>query len=48
MRRSVAKKVQKMAEAEGKCRLRAFRSYRDGEFNSMEVWEYCEELGVKH
>ena len=42
------KKVQAMAENEGKCRLRAFRSDRDGEFISIEFREYCEQLGIKH
>jgi hypothetical protein len=42
------KKVQRMAEAEGRCKLRAFRSDRGGEFNSTEFMKYCEELGVKH
>ena len=42
------KKVQVMAEAEGRCKLRAFRSDRGGEFNSIEFRKYCEEIGVKH
>jgi transposase InsO family protein len=42
------KKVQAMAEAEGRCKLRAFRSDRGGEFNSMDFRRYCEEHGVKH
>jgi hypothetical protein len=42
------KKVQAMAEAEGNCKLCAFRSDRGGEFNSTEFREYCEERGIKH
>ena len=42
------KKVQAMAENEGKCRLCAFRSDRGGEFNSIEFRGYCEQLGIKH
>lgn len=42
------KKVKVLAETEGRCRLRAFRSDRDGEFNSIEFKEYCDENGVKH
>ena len=40
--------MQAMAENEGKCRLRAFRSDRGGEFNSIEFRGYCEQLGIKH
>ena len=42
------KKVKVLAETEGRCRLRAFRSDRGGEFNSIEFKEYCDENGVKH
>jgi hypothetical protein len=42
------KKVQAMAESEGRCKLRAFRSDRGGEFNSVEFRKHCESLGVKH
>ena len=37
-----------MAETEGRCKLRAFRSDRGTEFNSMEFKEYCDGLGIKH
>ena len=40
--------IQAAAETEGRCRLRAFRSDRGGEFNSGEFVEYCDKLGVKH
>ena len=42
------KKVKVLAETKGRCRLRAFRSDRGGEFNSIEFKEYCDENGVKH
>jgi len=42
------KKIQVMAEAEKGCKLRAFRSDRGGEFNSLEFSQYCEEWGMKH
>jgi hypothetical protein len=42
------KKVKALAETEQECKLRAFRSDRGGEFNSIEFTEYCDEHGVKH
>lgn len=42
------RKIKSMAEAEGGCKLRAFRSDRGGEFNSTEFKEYCSDQGVKH
>ena len=42
------KKIKALAETEQESRLRAFRSDRGGEFNSIEFTEYCDEHGVKH
>lgn len=42
------KKVQAQAENEQGCKLRAFRSDRGGEFNSVEFRQYCDDRGVKH
>ena len=42
------KKIKVMAEADGNCKLRVFRSDRGGEFNSIEFREYCEQSGIKH
>jgi len=42
------KRVMALAETEQGGRLRAFRSDRGGEFNSIEFKEYCDEHGVKH
>jgi hypothetical protein len=42
------KRVKVLAETEQECKLRAFRSDRGGEFNSIEFTEYCDEHGVKH
>ena len=42
------KRIQTMAEAEGNCKLRAFRSDRGGEFNSTDFQAYCSERGMKH
>ena len=45
---SCFKKVKVLAETEKGSKLRAFRSDRGGEFNSIEFKEYCDEHGVKH
>jgi len=42
------KRVKALAETESGGRLKAFRSDRGGEFNSIEFKEYCDERGVKH
>jgi hypothetical protein len=42
------KRVKALAETEHGSKLRAFRSDRGGEFNSIEFKEYCDEHGVKH
>jgi hypothetical protein len=42
------KRVKAMAEVESGCRLRAFRSDRRGEFNSIQFTEFCNEKGLKH
>ena len=42
------KKIQALAETERECKLRAFRSDRGGEFNSIEFKQYYDERGVKH
>jgi hypothetical protein len=45
---SCFKKVKALAETESGGRLRAFRSDRGGEFNSIDFKEYCDEHGIKH
>jgi hypothetical protein len=42
------KRVKALAETECSGKLRAFRSDRGGEFNSIEFKEYCDEHGIKH
>ena len=42
------KRVKALAETERVLKLRAFRSDRGGEFNSIEFKEYCDEHGIKH
>jgi len=42
------KRVKALAETERGGKLRAFRSDRGGEFNSLEFREYCDEHGIKH
>ena len=42
------KRVKALAETERGGKLRAFRSDRGGEFNSIKFREYCDEHGVKH
>jgi transposase InsO family protein len=42
------KKVKALAETEHGSKLLAFRSDRDGEFNSTAFSDFCEENGVKH
>ncbi|KAE8767964.1 hypothetical protein D1007_60605 [Hordeum vulgare] len=42
------KKVKAAAEAQGECRLLAFRSDRGGEFNSGAFKLYCAESGIRH
>jgi transposase InsO family protein len=42
------KKVKALAENEKGSKLRAFRSDRGGEFNSIEFKEFCDEQGLKH
>jgi transposase InsO family protein len=42
------KRVRALAETEHGAKLRAFRSDRGGEFNSLEFKEYCDEHGIKH
>jgi hypothetical protein len=39
-------RVKSLAETESGRKLRAFRSDRGGEFNSIEFKEYCDEHGV--
>lgn len=39
------KRVKALAETERALKLRAFRSDRGGEFNSIEFKEYCDERG---
>jgi IS30 family transposase len=42
------RKIKALAETESGVRLKAFRSDRGGEFNSLEFKEYYDEQGVKH
>jgi transposase InsO family protein len=42
------KKVKPLAETESSTKLRAFRSDRGGEFNSIEFQEFCDEQGIRH
>jgi hypothetical protein len=42
------KRLKKLAKVESGCRLRAFRSDRGGEFNSIQFTELCNEIGLKH
>lgn len=42
------KRIHALVEANGKCKLRAFRSDHGGEFNSTEFSEYCDQNGIKH
>lgn len=41
-------KIKALAETKQGFKLWAFRSDREGEFNSLEFTEYCNEHGVKH
>jgi hypothetical protein len=42
------RRMKALAETEGGKRLRAFRSDRGGEFNSVQFRELCDEQGLKH
>jgi transposase InsO family protein len=42
------RKVQAAAEREKSLKLKALRTDRGGEFNSIEFAEYCEKQGIKH
>jgi transposase InsO family protein len=42
------RRVKASAETESNCKLKALRSDRGGEFNSLEFKEFYDEQGIKH